>query len=566
MTKSGVIDWLKGNLFIDRKDYFDLFILQGNKKNESLTSNPKLIAKWYSKDSFFDQRNYIINKTIDVVIIDGISILFSPYTNYNNGRDFEDIKCTLFGTSNYWDITYLDVLSGFLKILLGIIKERNNCSTIIINFDKSDNTSLAKRYTWFKRDLDKSNNKKYLYIDPIVSFYNKSNIGEDESGNIDYFHILKNRKNRERFIIRLCNDLINEFKEGGLFGIERDPVIIFDFKDINNDKNNNNNLSLNPIILIKDTKTINYIQYTPSDDWFNSSNNIGEADISIIYYLYKILFSNKKNFQLKQICIEIIGNDEDVFTSILSVIHRTKNSLIRNGYNVDIFYRQIGGNSLHLLFNMNKIYNAMLTELNYKFNFKGSTIFNYDGISNQKIKNRLFMDFIFLSNLAGNDKIINLKGFKLKTLYAAWFKMSKITNNIFYKDIVPVCIDFRNDIALMSQNKFNALVYMLESRKYTMIQQPIDLIKEYSETKQSEFIIECKTTISQISFFLFYEDMKDLQKGKIKINDIFKMENDIQLYFGIYEEKINLEQIEKIIELWKAGNSLIEDKEMKKNK
>jgi hypothetical protein len=502
--KGDYIDWIRKSYspIVSRTDgsYFDMFPSMGMPISDLPWEQQQIQWLVDKGQTFYDERHRILIHKFDTVIIDGMSILYSPGRNYNISRDSETRVVSLIDRSELLDdntrVTLGDMVDGFISILEEIIRNRGSLKHLVVVFDRSADVPIAKRHTWSHRDKaqwpkKKNDNQQFASSLPI----NDSVLGMNATGSYDYFAVLRDRGMRNTFIRLLCETTWHRMNDRVSL-VQRAHKILLDFDSPES-----------PLIIdCKITKTATTFKYSSkdsSDSFRNATQHTSEGDTSITSYLY--MFSRKAIDSI----IEVISNDADVFFNMMLVSYNIQEA------DVTIYYRQFGGNSHHRLFNMTEITNAVMNALPEDIEYQRL----FGSIISESTKRWFAISCTFvLMVLSGNDKMPSLKGYKVKKLIKKWATyIGAVKWDELLEKRLPIIMNFHSGIATFSLNhakKF--LLYVISDELPT--ETDIDTkIGAYGNVLLKRFSEEARDAIEKIPADMFIRALDTLL---IESNDI----------------------------------------------
>lgn len=308
MSKSDLLDFFEKkirNLNINSKNH--LIFLHKHTQFEDLP--PERALSW--RDGFIvsDALTSWYDHLPDVLLIDGLSILYSPRTDYSMGHSPLGQASLTIDSPDLLTPSELSV--GLKRILKAQFDMHSSLSTIILSFDKKFGVAPTKRWERLSRGKEP----------PLVSL--------SEFGILDdYFKILANRKSRTSLVRLACRLLIDSLSDPL---VDREHSIVFDF----------DNGARSFVTWLKTSGKIPY-QRVPVPELSARLSLLGEADDAISLFVF--LFGKQSERRV----IEIMSRDTDASMRAIVNSHSVKKSW-------SLFVRQFGGLVKHRLWNASLI-------------------------------------------------------------------------------------------------------------------------------------------------------------------------------------------------------------------
>jgi hypothetical protein len=439
MEKGAFVEWLRSqSSLVKLTNYLDMFIQTGENTNELPKNQEAYIKKTttspgsqeLTQTAVVDDRIHTITNLTDICIVDGLSLLFTPNLDYRFVMDRRDEGSLGPSPSQLLPQTVEDVARRLADRISQFVLSHKSMRQLIIVFDKQSHVAIAKRATQYNRDKQhptEDNPPSYLSEDALIT------------GGTTYLDALYNRKHRTELVKAICENAGKRLMMGSAaypnnaLAVLRNHFVVLDFETTSGGQ---------PMLLKYDKTKNEYDRVMTNDEWSTISAWTGEGDSAIIAYLHQVIDATRKTQQKpRRLNVEIVANDADTIILALATAHSAQED--GTGTAIDnIYYRQIGGNAKHRMYNITKIYRTLMVTLKKYYNPATLSI-----ASPLEARCRIFTDLLMLVVMSGTDYVDNIPGYRLSKLMNAWFKITRTT---VADDVRVAIVDYRNTIVTMS--------------------------------------------------------------------------------------------------------------------
>ena len=145
MSKSALFgSFERSSTVVEARDYWDVVFHRETPEEDVPLKRRK---EWTGGRIVRNPFELSILGSVEVVVIDALSVLFSPGTSYDFSER-TDPSASLFGrrgNGGSKNPTFSELAQGFVRVFAAMFSARKNLRVLVLSFEKADAVTVAKR-------------------------------------------------------------------------------------------------------------------------------------------------------------------------------------------------------------------------------------------------------------------------------------------------------------------------------------------------------------------------------------------------------------------------------------